>query len=221
MYTYAFLHQPPALELPSGIAGSLQLVREGQLAALVEPTLTLETVQQNDDQLIQAVLRHDRIIRSLFEQTALLPLRFGTYFISQEKLREHLQTHAAEYLEKLSQVEGKAEYTLRLTPVEVPEPTISTELAGRHYFLAKKQWFQTQQEHLQQQRDEFEQLKASLTETYSHVLVGEPRDGVERIYFLCDRHDESLLLTALQRWQSHCPHWTLTLDEGLPPYHFV
>lgn len=147
MYTYAFFPtaNTPA-QLPEGIANSLHLVTVDQLAALVEPDLSIEVLQSSDDLLMQAVLCHDQVIREMFEQTPLLPLRFGTYFVSHQGLVEHLETHHREYLEKLKKIAGQAEFLLKLKPLTVPEFAIPNELKGRDYFLAKKQQYQMQTE---------------------------------------------------------------------------
>lgn len=222
MYTYAFLPSPNyPLSLPSGIAGSLQLVQTEALAALVEPNLTFEALQADDQQLVQAVLAHDRIIRDVFQQTSVLPLRFGTQFVSQQGLLEHMGYHSSEYLDKLADLRGKAEYTLKFTPTELPEPSIPADLKGRDYFLAKKQAYQTQAELQQQQQTELQQIEAAIAQAYPASIRGEAQNGIERIHLLSDRQQEAQLLEDLSQWQSLGQLWELTLGEGLPPYHFV
>ncbi|HEY9861213.1 MAG TPA: GvpL/GvpF family gas vesicle protein [Candidatus Obscuribacterales bacterium] len=223
MYTYAFLNTPTsAIELPSGIVSALELVTCDRLSALVEPELSFETLQDHDAQLVQAVLTHDRVIRELFEQTALLPLRFGTRFLSTEGLLAHLQTHSQEYLEKLARVTGKAEYTLKLTPLVLEiEATLPTEAQGREYFLAKKRRFQSQYEQQQQQTAEWQTLVQAIAQIYPEPVLGEAQDGSQRVYLLVSSQESSQLYKHLQAWQIHCPHWELTLSEALPPYHFV
>jgi Gas vesicle synthesis protein GvpL/GvpF len=122
MYTYAFLpNSAQILRLPSGIAGSLKVLQVDNLAALVEPNLVFEEVQTSDEQLVRAALAHDRVIRELFQQTPVLPLRFGTRFVSQQGLLEHLEVHQVEYSQKLADVRGKAEYFLKVVPIASPE----------------------------------------------------------------------------------------------------
>jgi Gas vesicle synthesis protein GvpL/GvpF len=222
MYTYAFLASSTApVELPLGITGSLALIHEAGLAALVEPRLDLEALQQNDDRLVQAVVSHDRVLRELFEQATILPLRFGTSFISQAALEQHLQTHQAEYLQKLAELQDKAEYGLKFVPSELAEPEISTDVKGKAYFLAKKQRYQTLAEQQQQQQVEFHQVIEAIALSYPDVVLSEAKDGVERVYLLSDRQEEPNLYQRLQNWQMQCPHWQISLVDALPPYHFV
>ncbi|HEY9657012.1 MAG TPA: GvpL/GvpF family gas vesicle protein [Allocoleopsis sp.] len=222
MYTYAFFPSVSSpLALPEGIAASLQVITVESLAALVESGLALEQLQANDDLLIQAVLRHDQIIRTVFEQTPLLPLRFGTYFVSYQGLVEHLQTHQAAYLEKLAQLNGRAEYLLKLTPLPVPEVEISADLKGRDYFLAKREQYQAQTDWQQQQQTELQQVIDTLTQQKIQWVRTDPTEPIERIYLLSDRRQEQQLKATFARWQENFLHWELQLGEALPPYHFV
>jgi hypothetical protein len=222
MYTYAFLADPvDSIELPEGITGSLQLVKVKQLAALVEPDLAFEVLQETDQQLVQAVLSHDRVIREMFEQTAVLPLRFGTQFVSHQALIEHLEVHETAYLEKLDRLQGKAEYLLKLIPLLPAEIPLSPDLKGRDYFLAKKQSFQRQFEWQQQQQQTIEALIAAIAHDYPDLEQGEPDGEAKRLYLLVDRSKETELLELLQKWQNQPFAWRVSLGEALPPYHFV
>jgi hypothetical protein len=220
MYTYAFLPAIP-LELPEGIAGSLQIVCTEGLAALVEPDLAVESLHENDTQLVRAVMTHDRVIRELFEQTTVLPLRFGTCFVSRQGLLDHLASNSEEYLDKLNGLQGKAEYPLRLTPLPFPEPSIAAETKGREYFLAKKQIYQDQTHWTAQQQQELAAVWEAIAQRYPDWVKGEPDQGVERVYLLGDRVDEPLLHQFFKTWRSRYSHWELSLGESLPPYHFV
>lgn len=221
MYTYAFLPISNTLDLPEGISGSLQLVTVDQLAALVEPELSLESLQTSDDVLMRAVLYHDQVIREVFEQTPVLPLRFGTCFVSRQGLMEHLGTHRAEYLEKLEQLSGQAEYLLKLKPIPPPENPISVNLKGREYFLAKKQHYQNQTEWQNRQQAELETLKLFITQHYPNVVQTEATEGIERIYLLSDRVNEAHLKEQAKEWQMRSSYWDVSLGGALPPYHFV
>ena len=223
IYTYAFLTiSQDDLELPEGIGGSLHLVASGQLGAVVEPNLDVATLQQSDDRLIQAVLHHDQVLRELFDQTPILPLRFGTQFLSEAALADYLHHHQADYQSKLTALAGKAEYTLKAIQQELPPPSIPTETKGKEYFLAKKRLYQVQLEQQAQQQQEFVQLQDTIAQTYTPVITSDAQnDNIERLYLLIDRQSEPELLTHLQSWRSLCPGWQLELSEALPPYHFV
>jgi len=74
LYTYAFLKTPiESLKLPVGMANPLLLITGEDLSAVVEPEVCLDTLQNDDERLIQSVLCHDRVICELFQQTTILP----------------------------------------------------------------------------------------------------------------------------------------------------
>ena len=221
-YTYAFLETPATvLELPVGIGVSVLLISHAGVSALVEPEVSLESLQNDDEPLIQAVLSHDRVICELFRQTTILPLRFGTSFVSKESLLTHLEFHAEEYLEKLRQLNGKAEYILKFIPRTLDEPVITPEAGGRQYFLAKKQRYQTQQDFQSDQTAEWDQAVNLITQIYKSAIVVQPQGEEARIYLLVSRQDEPLLAEQFLAWQKMCSRWELELGEALPPYHFI
>ncbi|MBW4580992.1 MAG: GvpL/GvpF family gas vesicle protein [Tildeniella nuda ZEHNDER 1965/U140] len=222
MYTYAFLKTPlTPLTLPRGIDTLVQIADAGQLSAVVEPALDLDSLQKDDTLLVQAVLAHDRILRSLFCQTTMLPLRFGTSFRSLPSLLAHLHTHQQAYLSKLIQLEGKAEFTLKLTPVAFPELAIAPEVKGKAYFLAKKEQYQTQLSYQKQQEDAMRQIEQTIAQTYPHYYLSEAETGAKTLYLLVARDRESQLCQQVQTLQQQNPQWELNLGEALPPYHFA
>jgi Gas vesicle synthesis protein GvpL/GvpF len=222
MYTYAFFNNPELpLNLLPGIAGEVQIVSRAGLSALVEPDLDLEAIQRGDNQLVQAVLTHDRMICELFWQITILPLRFGTFFVSLDSLLDHLESQQKIYTEKLSQLEGKAEYRLQITPLELPEISLSPDLKGKQYFLAKKQHYEDQQAAQAQQQMQLQTVLAAIAQAYPDRSLTEAKSGVEKLYLLVDRRQEPALYEQLQVWQNQSPQWELMLGEALPPYHFV
>lgn len=221
-YTYAFLETPvAALELPYGIGDRVLIISNAGISALVEPEVSLESLQNDDEQLIQAVLSHDRVIRELFRQTTILPLRFGTSFTSKESLLTYLESHAQEYLEKIRQLSGKAEYILKFIPKTLDEPVITPEAGGRQYFLAKKQRYQTQQDFQIAQNTEWNQVVHLITQIYKSAIVVQPQGEEARIFLLVSRQDEPLLAEQFLTWQQACSRWELQLGLALPPYHFI
>jgi Gas vesicle synthesis protein GvpL/GvpF len=221
MYTYAFFKTPATeLTLPPGIAGDVQIVGNAEISALVESALDLTWVEQDDTRLVQAVLTHDRVICELFWQTPILPLRFGTWFVSLESLLTHLDANQSAYLAKLTQFVGKAEYKLKIIPQESNPTPLSSEVKGKDYFVAKKQRYEFQLAQQTQRAAELQELLGLITQAYPQHVQNAASDH-QKIYLLIDRHQEGKLYEHLQQWQSRSPLWELILGEALPPYHFV
>ncbi|MEH2454380.1 GvpL/GvpF family gas vesicle protein [Nostoc sp.] len=222
VYTYAFLNTPAAtLELPIGICSRVLLISNAGVSALVEPEVSLELLQNDNERLIQAVLSHDHVINELFRQTTVLPLRFGTSFASKESLLTYLESHTEEYLEKIRQLNGKAEYILKFIPRTPDEPVITPPSAGRQYFLAKKQRYQTQQDFQNAQTAQWDRAVHMITQIYKSAIVIQPQGEEARIYLLVSRQDEPLLAEQFLAWQLACDRWELQLGLALPPYHFI
>ncbi|MDZ8139611.1 MAG: GvpL/GvpF family gas vesicle protein [Nostoc sp. DedQUE04] len=222
VYAYALL-VPTASELvlPFGMERNTELVYCSGLGAIVEPEISVEGIQATDERLLQAVLIHDRVIRELFQQTPLLPLRFGSGFTSQEKLLNHLEQHQEQYLETLTQLADKVEYTLKLTPSSLLDESDTIDARGKAYLLAKKQRYQTQQAFQAQQSEQWELLNQSILKTYTDVICETRQADVRQIHFLAQRNDSTLSTQQLYLWQVQCSHWQLALSEPLPPYHFL
>jgi len=226
MYVYAFLKTPRVpLNLPQGIENPVDLVKTDALCALVEPNLGAENLPQTDDEeLMRAVLAHDRVLCEVFEQTTLLPLRFGTCFHDKARLLEHMASNGDRYSRQLEQLWGRAEYLLRGAPREFTPQEPLTELEptkGRAYFLEKKRRHQRQLDYQRQQTREWQQFLDAIGCTYPNWVQVQPQAGTERIYILLQRESESTLLEWLHQQQQNIATWDLNLSRALPPYHFL
>ncbi|MHC5765065.1 MAG: GvpL/GvpF family gas vesicle protein [Nostoc sp.] len=221
-YTYAFFNTPDfPVDLPSGNLGELFLINGKNISAVVEPGISVESSQNDDEQVIKMVLAHDRIICELSRQMTVLPLRFGTYFLSEDTLLNHIESHAQEYQDKLNNIQGKNEYTLKVIPQKVEELAKASGTNGRDYFLAKKQYYEQQKSFFAAQNQEKSYLINLITETYQSSAIVQDHAEEVRFHLLVDRQNKALLLEQVLSLQQKCPHWTLILGEPLPPYHFI
>lgn len=222
LYTYAFLKTPKQiLKLPVGIASPVLLMASGKISALVEPDICLDALQKDNERLIQAVLSHDRVICELFQQTTVLPLRFGTSFLEGDNLLDHLGSNSEEYQKKLQQLQGKGEYILKCIPRKLEEPVLGSEMTGRQYFLVKKQHYQTQQNFYILQATEWQKVVHLVTDQYQSTIINACPGAESRIYLLVPCQDEPFLTNHFLNWQKVCPRWELQLGQVSPPYHFI
>jgi Gas vesicle synthesis protein GvpL/GvpF len=221
VYTYAFAI-PTLFDMPEGMIEPVKAIGNERLVAIVEPGLSFEALEANDQLLIRAALTHDRVICDLFRQITVLPLRFGTRFISEEGLRTHLEQNADQYLARLERLVGKAEYTLKF----IPQPLSSspeleeTNQKGKQYFLAKKQQYQARAEQQAAQQAQWQAVIEKANALYP-VTPGQDQEGIARIHLLAEREGELLLQQQVQQWQEACLLGTLKLEGALPPYHFA
>ncbi|OUL36267.1 GvpL/GvpF family gas vesicle protein [Nostoc sp. 106C] len=222
IYAYALLVPIASpLVLPVGMERNTELVYSSGVAAIVEPEISLEALQATDERLLQAVLTHDRVILELFQQTPLLPLRFGSGFNSVETLLKHLEKHQEQYLDTLTQLRDKVEYTLKATLCNLPDESDTIDARGKAYLLAKKQRYQTQQAFQAQQSEQWELLNQLILKTYSNVICETRQPDVRQIHFLAQRNNSTVSTQQFSLWQVQSSHWQLALSEPLPPYHFI
>lgn len=221
IYTYAIVRRPTeTLVLPEGLRSPLTWNIAGDLAALVETDLALETLETDNEFLLQAVVHHDRVVRYLFARMTVLPLRFGTYFLSPERLHEHLSAGSQGYERELQRLGGRAEFALKLFPAEAPTADSATTDGGRAYFLAKKQRHQNLQTFKARQQAEKAALMAAIAADGAEICPLDPDEsGTERLCFLGNR--AGVTGKAWERWRAIAPSWHLQVSEALPPYHFV
>jgi len=218
MHVYALVSSTTtrSLLLPIGVANSLELLIQANLAAVVEPDLHLEELRQDDAILLQAVLAHDRVIRELFAQTTVLPLRF-TSFPTLTELITDLQINQQLYGQRLTRLQGKAEYTVKFVPKEFQDVAISPDLKGKDYFLAKKQQYQAQHQQREQQTQELQHLLTVIAAQYPTVTPPE----AQQAHILVDQADKVILQEWCDRLQHQVSWWKLCLGEAVPPFHFV
>ena len=223
LYTYCLIpSSPSALSLPSGFKGELQLIKQGAIMAVVEAELPLEELEANDQKLIQAVIHHDTVVCNLFQEVTLLPLRFGTYFRTEQDLLEHLNFNGEKYQKKLQEIQNKVELNLKLTPLPFsPENASPIEKKGKNYLKAKKQRYQEQTNYQNQQQEELNQLQTQLNQSYPQLIHGEPKENIERFYLLIDERDRSLFSEQIEQWRNEFKSWTIEVSDPLPPYHFI
>lgn len=175
----------------------MEFVEVGDLAAVVDPTLPWEQIQARDGELLKAALLHDRVICDLFRQQPVLPLQFGTVFVSLEGIELHLQRHAEQYRDQIRNFAGMGEYTLKIAPA----------------------LFENTNEE-QPERERYA-LRAYLEKDYPNLVEGIPQKGIERLHILIPVQQEAHLHAQVSECQRECACWNLDLQGPMPPYHFA
>ncbi|MDX2273187.1 MAG: GvpL/GvpF family gas vesicle protein [Cyanobacteriota bacterium] len=229
LYTYAFFPVPDAaivdaIEQTEGLAGSIQVVapQGGMIAAAVERLSDLAYLESSDEMLLRSALRHDQVICQLFSQLQVLPLRFGTCFVSREKLQSHLLAKQVDYSEALSSIVGRAEYLLKVfAPSEVQPLDPSTTTSGTAYLLAKKQAYARLQAQAAEQAALLNEIQELWPLDWPRQTISPQTDEILRIYFLLSAVEYHHALTITKEWLEAHEGWKLEWSTALPPYHFV
>ncbi|AFY69671.1 Gas vesicle synthesis GvpLGvpF [Thalassoporum mexicanum PCC 7367] len=224
LYVFSILTAPAPEQEIIGINQPIAYIQVDNLVAAYEPELDIEMLKQSGEaELIAAIVQHDRVICELFTQQTLLPLRFGTAFVSEAALKEYLQANQAKLSDRLNQISGYGEYLLK-GQVAQPEIKPDPNLKGRDYLLAKKQQYadlqQAQQDQKQQQAQLVELLRSHTDQ--NHIQIATPQEAEDlRIFLLLTSAQAEQLNQVIAQWQGDYRSWRLELGSLLPPYHFA
>ncbi len=221
IYVYATLFSPEnGLDLPEGIESGVELISNSKIAAIIERNISIENLQKTEDTLLQAAIAHDRVIQAIFHQASLLPLRFGTGFVSTNTLLEHLTNNQSQYLKQLQVVNGKVEYNIKFIPLTFHANNSENQaLKGKSYLLAKKKKYQIYQEFLSSQENQWREIKENLTQEFLDNILIEEREYLNQIFLLETQNTK--LDTIINTWQKRASKWQITISQPLPCYHFV
>lgn len=103
--------------------------------------------------LQEQVLAHERVIRAIFSDHTIIPMKFGTIFESQDKVQGMLREHSDEFLLLLAYLEGKEEWGIKIfaerellrqeirekdTAIQARRIDIVKKGAGAAYLLQKR-----------------------------------------------------------------------------------
>lgn len=222
VYLYAILLTPETpLIMPLGIQREVEQICCDRLTAIVEPGISLEELQKTDEKLLEAVITHDRVIRDIFQQTSLLPLRFGNIFAEEERLLIHLKNQQEKYLSQINFIVNKVEYTLTFKPRSYCQNNRDREVRGKAYLLAKKKRYQQQQEFQHRQQQQWQKIYKFIEQTYPNLVLSQSQEEVKQIHLLAQRNEDRISKIESIEWQKTCDLWDIKLSEALPPYHFV
>lgn len=102
--------RPFPIENLKGIAGAQVFgYPSGEFAVIVsEYDRTSHTLDQ------RAILDHARVVSECFQNTTVLPFRFGTVFDNDEALRRSVRANRKAFVESVTKLRGKAEMHLKL-----------------------------------------------------------------------------------------------------------
>lgn len=229
IYTFAILLAPEPADLPLGITGkSIQYLLCDRLIAAIESDIDVEALNHLPEQaLMQAIVQHDRLICELFAERSLLPLRFGTAFVSINALETYLQEKQEKLLASLSRLDGYAEFLITGSAI-APKAEVETNLKGKNYLLAKRSQYLQQEQWRSQLQTEVlnyrETLITSLSsETYKPEFLQVETQGSEnvRVYALLPRSQIESLQQTTRSWEEKHSHWQIQWSQPLPPYHFL
>jgi hypothetical protein len=220
IYAYAIVERAVA-QAPVGTRGlggtALRVTLAEGLAAVFSRHRTLRARPSPE-----AMWTHERVVETLMERGAVLPMRFGTTLADEDALAAALADRRDELLASLERVRGRVELGVRAAQ-PAREPAVSdaarahpASITGREYVLGK----------LRELR-RAEHAAAALHEPLAG-LAAEARqqrvrapDEVLRAAYLVDRAAVGSFRAAVERLQAAHPDTAILCTGPWPPYSFV
>ena len=190
-------------------SGEIDAIAHGDVAAFVKRDVARAPAPDRD-----SLLQHDRVVFSLMEGGAVLPMRFGSVVGEEGELRELLAQRRDELSRRLEHVRGRVEFGVRAT---WPSPRGGGEDApsGHAFMLAKLRARSTA-------RWQLDELTAPLAELATDTKVSLcPNDATAfAVAYLVDRPHADRFERQARRSAEAAEEVALTLSGPWPPYSF-
>lgn len=219
-----------------GTADSASTCAHGDLALVVSAIDPAELQRVSSDdigeggELAALVRRHDAVVRAACEQTATLPLRFGTVLSGTAAVANLLERHAGEIAELLATVAGHQEWGVRLRadPSNAPQPAPVSEPAaasGTEYLARRRKERAQRTDHQDRLRESARQVEdalAACTRTTVRRSPPEPDVVFDAAYLVATAGTDGFLGTA-ERLAGELGDTGLRLETTgpWPPYSFA
>jgi hypothetical protein len=186
----------------------------------------LNANMENLEWLADASVRHQRAVSEIAENADILPTRFGTVFLSEQSLREHVRGQKKALQSALKRVSGADEWGVKVfREVTRASAAVVTAASGRDY-LQKKATLM----HSAESRGADEEIKAFAAElakisratAATGKVSGTQRDLMWQASFLLPRAKQKQWDTVLKRWANRWGETRRIEATGpWPPYSFV
>ncbi len=155
-----------------------------------------ERLEENLDDMrwLEAkVRRHQDILNTVVASHTLIPMRFCTLYRSEERIREMLQQHHADFVQALTRLEGKREWGVKVycdnkvlaqragqvsDGVKEIEAEMATKSSGAAYFLKRKRE-ETIAAEVERISDEFAQRSHDCLSSHAAEAVISPLQSKE------------------------------------------
>jgi hypothetical protein len=93
---------------------------------------------QDLEWLAAAGLRHQRAVAEISQQSATLPARFGTVFLSEDSLQQHVKDRKVALRKAFERVADADEWGIKLFEIARPKPAATVTAASGSDYLKKK-----------------------------------------------------------------------------------
>jgi Gas vesicle synthesis protein GvpL/GvpF len=235
LYFYGITKSRPAIPIPQAGVDLQSAIQPLDCDGLIcwisrvsaeEFEKNLARNMENLDWLTSASVAHQRAISAIARQAEILPARLGTVFRSEESLRKHIRTGAAEITQDFQRIKGAEEWGVKVFAAKQACLPTSPVASGKDYLKAKAALLPQRRSRLKAD-GEFEEFENALRQVaLESAAVGNISSGQRGLRFqtslLVKRKDRKKLASVLkkfsQRWAEACQ---IECTGPWPPYSFV
>lgn len=219
-YLYALAGGNPG-ELPPGIGGREVFVVEHEGIPLVASTWGEAPPPPVDE---PSLLGHEAVVEAAMQAVTILPFRFGTVG-DEPACRRFVESHADRIRDRLRQVEGQVEVSLKVIDRSgaTHRPPAPAPGSGLDYLLHRRCEAQREQERTEQARRLVAEMEADLAPWFTdrrHRLAP-GRQIVAAITHLVPRSSVEPWANAVTALRARYPGLDFLASGPWPPYHFA
>ncbi len=214
--------KPVPMESVHGVSGNqVFLYPASDLAIVVSEHNPSETLSQKSG------VDHARVIADCFQQSTVLPFRFGTIFHDDESLRKSIRSNQRQFLSNIDKVRGKTEMHLKIFVDDCCAREIArtpgAETVGREYLTNLRETASRQRERQTRARAvsfQMHRLFMPLDEEVSCRLTESGKMVLDIAHLIERKHVERYQnkFASTSAMMRECQ---LQLSGPWPPYHFV
>jgi hypothetical protein len=233
--------QEPVYEIP---LREIQAVVSRVPLTSFSPT-TLESKIHDTAWLQEKVLAHERVIRRVFTDHTIIPMKFGTLFETEEGVQAMLAEHYAEFIALLAKLDGKEEWGVKIFAdrerlrgeIEQQDPAIKAK-SGAIALKSTGAAYLLQQKLKEQIAARVDQVLADSSQyAYTRLLdlavegqvlnllrpelTGRLEEMILHAAFLVQREHTLLFLADAENLKSEHPWWQVECTGPWAPYNFL
>jgi Gas vesicle synthesis protein GvpL/GvpF len=215
--------KPVPMESVHGVSGNqVFLYPASDLAIIVSEHNPSETLSQ------KAGVDHARVIADCFQQSTVLPFRFGTIFNDDESLRKSIRSNQRQFLSNIDKLRGKTEMHLKIfvddcCGRELVRSHAAVETVGRAYLTNLRETAARQRERQTRARAvsfQMHRLFMPLDEEVSCRLTESGKMVLDVAHLIERKHVERYQnkFASTSAMMRECQ---MQISGPWPPYHFV
>jgi len=172
--------------------------------------------------IAENIVQYEQAIESLMAYAALLPVRFGTCFNSEERARDVLSNNRGCLAEGLEAVRGQVEMGVRiLKPEATRRPSAISFDRGTDYMQAKLAERRKEEEGEHQHLRIAQEILSPSIQRWPNYVQSTVRNGIASFAFLIPRNDVEEFRSATRAAMTIHPDLRLLCTGPWPAYHFT